>query len=84
MVKIKTVFKNISVNIVNVSLLLIIRLSIVVPDIKGNTLLVQFAVKQLFYTMTILITQTSVVVIKNATILSEYLNSLILNHLLLN
>jgi len=77
-------FKNISVNDVNASLLLIIHLPILGREIKENIPIVPFVVKQPSFTMTILITQTSVVVIKIATILFEFPNSLMLIHLLLN
>jgi len=67
-------FKNISVNDVNASLLLIIHLPVLGREIKENILIALVAVKQPSFTMTILITQTSGVVIKNATILFEYRN----------
>jgi hypothetical protein len=69
LVRIRKGFKNISVNDVNASLLLIIHLPILGRDIKENILIARFVVKLLFFTMTILITQTSVAVIKNATTL---------------
>jgi hypothetical protein len=67
-------FKNISVNNVNVSLHLITLPSICVPDVKGNTLIAPLVVNQLFFIMTILITQTSVALIKNAIILLKFLS----------
>jgi hypothetical protein len=66
------VFKNISANIANDSLLLINRLAIREIENKENTLIARFVVKQLSFTMTIPITQTSVVWIKNVTIPLEF------------
>jgi len=70
LVRTKTVFKDISVNDANGSLHLINH----VHQEKEYIPIVLFVVKQLFFTMTILITQTSVAVTKNATILFEYQN----------
>jgi len=57
-------FKNISVNDVNASLLLIIHLPVLGREIKENILIALVAVKQHSFTMIIPITQTSVAVIK--------------------
>jgi hypothetical protein len=65
-------FKNISVNDVNASLLLIIHLPVLGREIKENILIALVAVKQPSFTMTIPITQTSVAVIKNVTIPSGF------------
>jgi hypothetical protein len=74
MERIRKDFKNISVNDVTASLHLIIHLPVLGREIKENILIALVAVKQPSFTMTILITQTSVAVIKNATILFEYQN----------
>jgi hypothetical protein len=72
LVRIRKGFKNISVNDVNASLLLIIHLPILGREIKENILIALVAVKQHSFTMIIPITQTSVAVIKNVTIPSGF------------